>query len=116
MPDDIKVLEAAIQSLFPHVKAMRISPAMELGAIPEWDAAAADGLQAFIALRLGVTVPGAYLREGTTIGDLLDFIRGTGAPGEPRSAAAGAHPAGPPEMGAPDGGPESPEPTTPMRS
>jgi hypothetical protein len=116
MPDTIRVLESGIQALFPHVKAMRISASMELGAIPEWDGVAAAGLQAFIALRFGVNIPEAYLRDGTTIGDLLGYIRGTGAPGQSCAAAAGAHAAGRSTMPAPQIEAQAQEPTTSKRS
>jgi hypothetical protein len=116
MSDTFNVLEAGIQALFPHVKAMRISASMELGAIPEWDGVAAAGLQAFIALRFGVHIPGAHLREGTTIGELIGYIRRTGAPGESCAAAAGARAAGRSRMPASQVEAQTPEPTISKRS
>jgi hypothetical protein len=107
----MKTLEAGIQAIFPHVKAMRITPAMELGAIPEWDASAAAVLRAFIALRFGVDLPGAYLDEATTVGEILAFLRG-GAHQGISSPSLGARPAATP-AGAPReaAAPADPAPT-----
>jgi hypothetical protein len=108
----MKTLEAGIQAIFPHVKAMRITPAMELGAIPEWDASAAAVLRAFIALRFGVDLPGAYLDEATTVGEILAFLRGGATPGI-SSPPAETHPAQKPGGWAPreETAPADPAPT-----
>lgn len=75
MREILAILETGIQNIFPGIGAITVTAVMELGAIPEWESAAAVRFRSFIEARFGVMVPEELLKEETMIGEIVRFIK-----------------------------------------
>ena len=74
MSDILQEISQGIQEIFSDIGTLSVTPAMELGEIPDWDSMSSVNFQMFLERHFGVTVAQDLLAEGTTIQEVIDII------------------------------------------
>lgn len=65
-----------ISDIFPDAMGFEVHPDTSLESIPEWDSMSSVNLKVFLEETFGVRIPDELLEGETTIGEVIEFIRG----------------------------------------
>ncbi len=76
MSEVLSTIREGIPDLFPGAEGSEIEPDTLLNTIPEWDSMSCVNFKVFLEERFGVNIPDELLEGGSTIGEVISFIRG----------------------------------------
>lgn len=68
-------IKEGIPELFPGAIGFEIAPETPLNHIPEWDSMSSVNFKVFLEESFGVRIPDDLLEGGSTIGEVITFIR-----------------------------------------
>jgi len=75
MSEVLAVIREGIPELFPGAIGFEIATETLLNDIPEWDSMTSVNFKVFLEETFGVTIPDDLLEGGSTIGEVITFIR-----------------------------------------
>lgn len=75
MSEVLSTIREGIPDLFPGAVGFSIDPDTMLNHIPEWDSMSSVNFKVFLEETFGVKVPDDLLEGGSTIGEVINFIR-----------------------------------------
>ena len=75
MSEVLAVIREGIPQLFPDALGFRVEPDTLLSDIPEWDSMSSVNFKVFLEETFGVNIPDDLLEGGSTIGEVITFIR-----------------------------------------
>jgi acyl carrier protein len=75
MSEVLAVIREGIPELFPGAMGFEIATDTLLNDIPEWDSMTSVNFKVFLEETFGVTIPDDLLEGGSTIGEVITFIR-----------------------------------------
>ncbi|SPF34915.1 putative Acyl carrier protein [Syntrophobacter sp. SbD1] len=75
MSEVLAVIREGIPELFPGAIGFEIATDTLLNDIPEWDSMTSVNFKVFLEETFGVTIPDDLLEGGSTIGEVITFIR-----------------------------------------
>jgi acyl carrier protein len=68
-------LLAALQTIREGIPELEVQPDTPLSDIPEWDSMTSVNFKVFLEEAFGVSIPDELLEGGSTIGEVISFIR-----------------------------------------
>jgi acyl carrier protein len=71
----LATIREGIPELFPGALGFNIEPDTLLNDIPEWDSMTSVNFKVFLEETFGVSIPDDLLEGGSTIGEVISFIR-----------------------------------------
>ncbi len=71
----LEIIAEGLEEIFPDAAELKITPDMELGAIPDWDSMSSVNFQVFIEQHFEVEIPQELLTEETTIDEVILYIK-----------------------------------------
>jgi acyl carrier protein len=71
----LATIREGIPDLFPGALGFKIEPDTLLNDIPEWDSMTSVNFKVFLEETFGVSIPDDLLEGGSTIGEVIAFIR-----------------------------------------
>lgn len=75
MQEVLLKIKEGIPELFPGADGFEIVPDTLLNHIPEWDSMSSVNFKVFLEETFGVKIPDDLLEGGSTIGEVISFIR-----------------------------------------
>ena len=75
MLEVLATIREGIPELFPGASGFKIEPDTLLNDIPEWDSMTSVNFKVFLEETFGVSIPDDLLEGGSTIGEVISFIR-----------------------------------------
>jgi len=75
MSEVLAAIREGIPELFPGAMGFEIATETLLNDIPEWDSMTSVNFKVFLEETFGVTIPDDLLEGGSTIGEVITFIR-----------------------------------------
>ncbi len=75
MSEVLSAIREGIPDLFPGAVGFAIEPDTLLNHIPEWDSMSSVNFKVFLEETFGVKIPDDLLEGGSTIGEVINFIR-----------------------------------------
>lgn len=75
MSEVLSAIREGIPELFPGAIGFDVSPDTLLNHIPEWDSMSSVNFKVFLEETFGVKIPDDLLEGGSTIGEVISFIR-----------------------------------------
>jgi len=75
MLEVLATIREGIPELFPGAMGFEIVPDTLLNDIPEWDSMTSVNFKVFLEETFGITIPDDLLEGGSTIGEVIAFIR-----------------------------------------
>jgi len=75
MLEILSTIREGIPELFPGAYGFEIEPDTLLNQIPEWDSMSSVNFKVFLEEKFGVKIPDDLLEGGSTIGEVISFIR-----------------------------------------
>ena len=75
MLEVLATIREGIPELFPGALGFNIEPDTLLNDIPEWDSMTSVNFKVFLEETFGVSIPDDLLEGGSTIGEVISFIR-----------------------------------------
>jgi len=75
MSEVLAAIREGIPELFPDASGFRIEMDTSLSDIPQWDSMSSVNFKVFLEETFGVTIPEDLLEGGSTIGEVITFIR-----------------------------------------
>jgi len=75
MLEVLATIREGIPELFPGALGFEIVPDTLLNDIPEWDSMTSVNFKVFLEETFGIAIPDDLLEGGTTIGEVISFIR-----------------------------------------
>ena len=75
MLEVLATIREGIPELFPGAMGFEIAPDTPLNDIPEWDSMTSVNFKVFLEETFGVSIPDDLLEGGSTIGEVIAFIR-----------------------------------------
>ena len=75
MSEVLSTIREGIPDLFPGAVGFSIDPDTMLNHIPEWDSMSSVNFKVFLEETFGVKIPDDLLEGGSTIGEVINFIR-----------------------------------------
>ena len=75
MSEVLATIREGIPELFPGALGFNIEPDTLLNDIPEWDSMTAVNFKVFLEETFGVSIPDDLLEGGSTVGEVISFIR-----------------------------------------
>ena len=75
MLEVLTTIRNGIPELFPGAMGFPIEPETLLNDIPEWDSMTSVNFKVFLEETFGVSIPDDLLEGGSTIGEVIAFIR-----------------------------------------
>ncbi|MGO9019700.1 MAG: acyl carrier protein [Syntrophobacteraceae bacterium] len=75
MLEALTTIREGIPELFPGALGFTMEPDTLLNDIPEWDSMTSVNFKVFLEETFGVRIPDDLLEGGTTLGEVISFIR-----------------------------------------
>jgi acyl carrier protein len=75
MSEVLSAIREGIPDLFPGAVGFNVDPETLLNHIPEWDSMSSVNFKIFLEETFGVKIPDDLLEGGSTIGEVINFIR-----------------------------------------
>ncbi len=75
MREVLATIRDVIPELFPGALGFQIDPETFLNDIPEWDSMTSVNFKVFLEETFGIVIPDDLLEGGSTIGEVITFIR-----------------------------------------
>ena len=75
MSEVLATIREGIPELFPGAIGFEIGPETLLNDIPEWDSMTSVNFKVFLEETFGVIIPDDLLEGGSTVGEVITFIR-----------------------------------------
>lgn len=75
MSEVLSMIREGIPELFPGAVGYDIGPDTLLNHIPEWDSMSSVNFKVYLEETFGVKIPDDLLEGGSTIGEVINFIR-----------------------------------------
>ena len=75
MLEVLATIREGIPELFPGAMGFEILPDTLLNDIPEWDSMTSVNFKVFLEEAFGISIPDDLLEGGSTIGEVIAFIR-----------------------------------------
>ncbi len=75
MLEVLATIREGIPDIFPDAMGFPIEPETPLNHIPEWDSMSSVNFKVFLEETFGVKIPDDLLEGGSTVGDVISFIR-----------------------------------------